>query len=405
MALQKMGNFSFNHKDQQDDLYKAKTATEIKTAFDSRGEELKSVLNALIDKLESVTDGDSGADNIKATTISGLTGDTVQALLESLKSLADNLQAQITENDNDISNLQSIKANVSDVYSKLESLSKAQLQSTNSGSSGASLIGTSPITGVTGSNVQAMLESLKSLINQTVLGQIPDGSITEQKLAFDPATQVELDEHKAEDASLTTKGHVQLSSATNSTSETLAATPKAVKDAYDLANQAFTQANDIKGKWAGVVGSPLLSSDTSTVLESKTQTIKNDLATNLTAKGQSSVGTETLAALVAKVANVNTGKKWATGTFTTDGTKAFNVNNLTFKPAIVVIKQNVAPNSQMGNIVFANIKKYGTPSYNTLVDTTNGTMDVANISVSANGFSGTTAGPGGYTFTWIAIEE
>ncbi|HFK1172915.1 TPA: phage tail protein [Escherichia coli] len=36
-------------------------------------------------------------------------------------------------------------------------------------------------------------------------------------------------------ASLTAKGTVQLSSATNSTSETLAATPKAVKAAYDLA--------------------------------------------------------------------------------------------------------------------------------------------------------------------------
>ncbi|EIF6389432.1 tail fiber protein [Escherichia coli] len=37
------------------------------------------------------------------------------------------------------------------------------------------------------------------------------------------------------DATLTSKGFVQLSSATNSTSETLAATPKAVKAAYDLA--------------------------------------------------------------------------------------------------------------------------------------------------------------------------
>ncbi|MDY8242982.1 phage tail protein, partial [Escherichia coli] len=37
-------------------------------------------------------------------------------------------------------------------------------------------------------------------------------------------------------ASLTVKGTVQLSSATNSTSETQAATPKAVKDVYDLAN-------------------------------------------------------------------------------------------------------------------------------------------------------------------------
>ncbi|WP_422387656.1 tail fiber protein [Erwinia aphidicola] len=41
------------------------------------------------------------------------------------------------------------------------------------------------------------------------------------------------------DASLTAKGLIQLSSATNSSSETLAATPKAVKAAYDLANRNY----------------------------------------------------------------------------------------------------------------------------------------------------------------------
>lgn len=49
-------------------------------------------------------------------------------------------------------------------------------------------------------------------------------------------TDQQLAAHTAEDASLTQKGHVQLSSDTNSTSETLAATPKAVKAAYDLAS-------------------------------------------------------------------------------------------------------------------------------------------------------------------------
>ncbi len=43
-----------------------------------------------------------------------------------------------------------------------------------------------------------------------------------------------------EDASTTKKGIVQLSSATNSTSESLAATPKAVKAAYDLANHSHS---------------------------------------------------------------------------------------------------------------------------------------------------------------------
>lgn len=42
------------------------------------------------------------------------------------------------------------------------------------------------------------------------------------------------------DASLTAKGFTQLSSATDSSSETLAATPKAVKAAYDLASAKYT---------------------------------------------------------------------------------------------------------------------------------------------------------------------
>ncbi|EFJ3948452.1 phage tail protein, partial [Escherichia coli] len=42
------------------------------------------------------------------------------------------------------------------------------------------------------------------------------------------------------DASLTARGFVQLSSDTNSVSETQAATPKAVKAAYDLANGKYT---------------------------------------------------------------------------------------------------------------------------------------------------------------------
>ncbi|KAE9952491.1 short-chain fatty acid transporter, partial [Escherichia coli] len=55
---------------------------------------------------------------------------------------------------------------------------------------------------------------------------------TAAKRAEDIASAVAL-----EDASTTKKGVVQLSSATNSTSETLAATPKAVKSAYDNAEK------------------------------------------------------------------------------------------------------------------------------------------------------------------------
>ncbi|WP_404856056.1 tail fiber domain-containing protein [Escherichia coli] len=66
---------------------------------------------------------------------------------------------------------------------------------------------------------------------------------TAAKRAEDIASAVAL-----EDASTTKKGIVQLSSATNSTSETLAATPKAVKAANDNANSRVPSNRKINGK-------------------------------------------------------------------------------------------------------------------------------------------------------------
>ncbi|EPD3223573.1 tail fiber protein [Escherichia coli] len=72
------------------------------------------------------------------------------------------------------------------------------------------------------------------------------------------------------DASLTAKGFVQLSSATNSVSETQAATPKAVKAAYDLANGKYT-AQDASTTRKGLV---LLSSATNSTSETQAATPK-----------------------------------------------------------------------------------------------------------------------------------
>ncbi|ELX0043075.1 tail fiber protein [Escherichia coli] len=72
------------------------------------------------------------------------------------------------------------------------------------------------------------------------------------------------------DATLTSKGFVQLSSATNSTSETLAATPKAVKAAYDLANAKYT-AQDATTARKGIVQ---LSSATDSQREDRAATSK-----------------------------------------------------------------------------------------------------------------------------------
>ncbi|EOM0757650.1 tail fiber protein [Escherichia coli] len=67
------------------------------------------------------------------------------------------------------------------------------------------------------------------------------------------------------DASLTAKGFVQLSSATNSTSEALAATPKAVKAAYDLANGKYTAQDATTARKGLVQFSSATNSDSETL--------------------------------------------------------------------------------------------------------------------------------------------
>ena len=75
------------------------------------------------------------------------------------------------------------------------------------------------------------------------------------------------------DASLTAKGFVQLSSATNSTSETLAATPKAVKAAYDLANGKYT-AQDATTARKGIVQLSSATNSTSETLAATPKAVK-----------------------------------------------------------------------------------------------------------------------------------
>ncbi|EPR3582203.1 phage tail protein [Escherichia coli] len=75
------------------------------------------------------------------------------------------------------------------------------------------------------------------------------------------------------DASLTAKGFVQLSSATNSDSETLAATPKAVKAAYDLANGKYT-AQDATMARKGIVQLSSATNSTSETLAATPKAVK-----------------------------------------------------------------------------------------------------------------------------------
>ncbi|EPX9823426.1 tail fiber protein, partial [Escherichia coli] len=91
---------------------------------------------------------------------------------------------------------------------------------------------------------------------------------TAAKRAEDIASAVAL-----EDASTTKKGIVQLSSATNSTSESLAATPKAVKAAYDLANGKYT-AQDATTAQKGIIQLSSATNSTSETLAATPKAVK-----------------------------------------------------------------------------------------------------------------------------------
>ncbi|CZY87082.1 MULTISPECIES: phage tail protein [Enterobacter] len=123
---------------------------------------------------------------------------------------------------------------------------------------------------------------------QTVRMVIMVSDIESVELTIDTstvmATQDYVDDKLAEheqsrrhpDATLTAKGFTQLSSATDSTSEALAATPKAVKAAYDLAKGKYT-AQDATTAQKGIVQ---LSSETDSTSEALAATPKAVKAAN-----------------------------------------------------------------------------------------------------------------------------
>ena len=145
--------------------------------------------------------------------------------------------------------------------------------------------------------VANMAESYKPALaegsgrSQTCRMVIIVSSVASVELTIDTttvmATQDYVDDKIAEheqsrrhpDASLTAKGFTQLSNATNSTSETLAATPKAVKAAYDLANGKYT-AQDATTARKGLVQLSSATNSTSETLAATPKAVKTayDLA-------------------------------------------------------------------------------------------------------------------------------
>lgn len=120
---------------------------------------------------------------------------------------------------------------------------------------------------------------------QTVRMVIMVSDIESVELTIDTstvmATQDYVDDKLAEheqssrhpDATLTAKGFTQLSSATDSASEALAATPKAVKAAYDLANGKYT-AQDATTAQKGIAQLSSATDSTSETLAATPKAVK-----------------------------------------------------------------------------------------------------------------------------------
>ncbi len=240
-----------------------------------------------------------------------------------------------------------------------------------------------------------------------------------------------LTSHKNEDATLTQKGHVQLSNATDSDSETMAATSKAVKTAYDLAEQAFQSASNGKSSVVSVIGKPVTTDNTFNEIAEQIQITKNklgeqigngintiansldfmvnvslqgyldNLATELSKKGQSAVGTEGLYSMVKKVSNISTGKKWASGDagfFSISASKT--ITGLSFIPSVIILYSTRQGTIYQNNANYIDVNTNGWIQAGTTVVLSVPTMPTTTEFTIKNNMSG-------YTITsvkWLAIE-
>ena len=129
-------------------------------------------------------------------------------------------------------------------------------------------------------------------------------NVINKPTTFEPSTHT----HSYND--LTNKPTIPtLNNTVTSTSTTQAATANAVKQAYDRAEQAFTQANNGK----------------------------NLIASAVVGKGGTASSGDTFSQLAAAITNIPTGgKKWGSGVFT--NTSTLNVSGLEFEPSFLIVR-------------------------------------------------------------------
>ncbi|EAA7351651.1 phage tail protein [Salmonella enterica subsp. enterica] len=143
------------------------------------------------------------------------------------------------------------------------------------------------------------------------------------KAAYDLADA----KYTAQDATTTRKGLVQLSNATDSVSETLAATPKAVKVAYDIANAKYT-AQDATTMRKGLVQLSNATDSTSETLAATPKAVKAamDNANGRVPSGRKVNGHPLSGDITLSAADVNAFALGMTGDYTLENDKSVGWN-------------------------------------------------------------------------------
>lgn len=428
MPLNQMQDFTFKHSDQQDAIYTQYTAQQIKALFDSRGDELRTALNILItaltstegasdigtntiqdidgttvqamlqsirDKLKSVADGTSGADYVNATAITGLTGLTVQSILESLKTYVDSANTTSTNN---------LADHKTSGDHDTRYFTKTELQSVVSGSSGADKVKASPIAVGSGDTVQAQLAWLLSQIAVAATGSIPDGSLTESKLA--QAIVDKINTALSNTGVLTTLTTTDKSSSVNAINEVNGA----------LATHKTDLASQTTGKGASLIGindsaNQFMATNVEGALSELFTSVSNGkstVANAITQKGQTTSGSDTFEQLATAISNINTGKKWATG-LTTSLSQVLTVNGLSFKPSTIILNYGTTWGNWMYNFAYVDTRLTNNGNGVYIRILSGGFTDYSStfasyVTITNTGFSVSNLGTNNSQYTWIAFE-
>ncbi|WP_298833917.1 phage tail protein [uncultured Planococcus sp.] len=161
--------------------------------------------------------------------------------------------------------------------------------------------------------------NLTGKVDKTALGAAggvatlgTDGKVPATQIAVDlTAIESAATAHAATAATGTRLGHVTLSSATDSNDSMKAATPLAVKRAYDRADAAFTSASNGKA----VVKQAVTGVDPRVVMPTD----------------------PTFSQLATAVGQIETGKRWAKGNVGTSSANDLTVAGLNFKPRLILV--------------------------------------------------------------------